>query len=244
MPSDSTAPPPENGDGPPSTDPPDGSSDLLPTYLYLPEVVMLPFFWLVPLNLLVLGGAVYLDARSLKRYAVEPAGAQWHWYLSPAVLAHLGTICYRIQRRRWILKARGISVSAFQRQLEAADPPTSRVLGLLCVGQLALVGLFVVGSPLFIPGAVLNAVLTPPLVWRDLGRVRAFDGVEWGWPRYLHVVASAVPPLLFVYSLQRYEHLAYAMVVRLWTVDPESVAVDRADLSRLERFAEWLGQIA
>lgn len=225
-------------------DPPTGSSELLPSRLYPAEILMLPFFWLAPLNLLVLGGAVRLDGHTLERYGVDSTGSRWTRYALIFVFAHLGTICYRFTRRLWILEALEISPTAFERQLEAADPPTSRTLGLLYGLQFALVALLVVGSPWFLPGLLLNAVLAPPLVWHDLGRVRAFDGVSWGWPRYLHVVASAVPPLLFVYSLQRYEHLTYAMVVRLWTVDPESIAVDRAELSRIERLSEWLADLA
>lgn len=242
MESRSTALPSEasEGSGAPEADRPAGSNDLLPSRLYPAEVLMLPFFWLAPLNLLVLGGAVRLDARTLDRYGVDPEGPRWLWYVLLFAFAHLGTISYRFTRRLWILEELEISPSAFDRRMEAANPPTSRALGLLYGLQFAVVGLLVVGSPWFLPGVLLNAVLAPPLVWHDLGRVRDFDGVEWGWPRYLHVVASAVPPFLFVYSLQRYEHLTYAMVVRLWTVDPESIAVDHADRSRLERFGEWL----
>lgn len=225
---------------PPEADRPTGSNDLLPSRLYPTEFLVLPFFWLAPLNLLVLGGAVRLDGHTLERYGVDSEDSRWVWYVLLFAFAHLGTVGYRFKRRLWVLEALEISPTAFERQLEAADPPTSRALGLLYGLQFALVGLFFFGSPWFLPGALLNAVLAPPLVWRDLGRVRDFDGVEWGWPRFLHVVAGAVPPLLFVYSLQRYEHLTYATVVRLWTVDPESIAVDRSDLSRLEQFGEWL----
>lgn len=221
-------------------DPPTGSNDLLPTRLYPAELVMMPFFWLLPLNLVLLGGAIYLDRRTLARFGVEPEDGRWRWYLLAALFAHLGTALYRFQRRACILEALGVSRVAFGRQLEAAEPPTSKALGGSLALQFLLVGFVLVGNQWMLAGLFLNAVLAPPLVWWDLRRVRSFEGVAWGWPRYLHVVASAVPPLLFIYAVQRYEHIAYAMVVRLWTVDPESVAVERSELSRVERFGEWL----
>lgn len=188
----------------------------------------------------MLGGAVYLDGSALDRYDVDPDGSRWPWYLAPFAIAHLGTVCYRFQRRRWLLERLEISTPAFHRRLEASDPPTSPAVGILLVLQFALVVSFVGGSRLFVPGVLLNVAIAPPLVWRDLAKVRTFHGVAWGWTGYLHPIASALPPMLLIYAIQRYEHLTYAMIVRLWDADPEDVAVDPSELSRLERFSEWL----
>lgn len=229
---------------------PSGSGDLLPTQLYVVELLLLPFFWFAPLLLVGLGGAMALDLRSLSdRLDLEVGVAQYALCLAPIAVGYLASVGYRTRRRRLVQRAAGLSPAAAKRQWKQFDAPRGLAvkgvfLGRLVLGILIVVGLFVVPPDLSVVllallGLELLLVLaTPPLVSLDLRDVREVDGVSWGWPGYVHLATSTLPLGLFVYLLQRQDHLNYALAIEVWDVPEAELAVDESEKSPLESLSE------
>ena len=85
---------------------------------------------------------------------------------------------------------------------------------------------------------MLNLVVGPLLVWWDLRRILRVESVEWGRTRYLLVLCAALPLGSLFYLVQRPEHLYYAMLCDIWTVDPDELQIDEAEKVRLEAFSD------
>lgn len=232
-------------------DAPARTGDLLPRKLYVAEVVMLPLFWLAPAMVLVVGGAIVLDARSLReQYDIEPDTPRWLWVVAPFVLSHLGSLGYKMTRRNGIRKDLGLSPSEFAHLLDRLDAPNGYgvrglfVLQLVCVGAVlaipdpspaiawTIVGLF-----------AFTLVVGPFAVWLDQRQVRAIDEVGWGWPRLLHPPVALLPFGVFVYLVQRQEHLSYALFIRVWDADLSSLEVPDEEQSALHRIADRIDSI-
>lgn len=230
---------------------PSRSGDLLPRKLYVAEVLMLPLFWLAPAMALVIGGVITLDVRWLRdAYDVEPDSPVAIWFLAPFMLGHLGSLGYRASRRNAVRKHLGLSPSEHAHLLDRLDAPTaSHLLGLLGIQLLCIVALFVVPDPTpaiawtIVGLFAFTLIVGPFAVWLDQRTVREIDEVGWGWPRYLHLPAALLPFGVFVYVVQRHEHVAYALFVRIWDADLSTLEVPESELSTLERLADRLDDV-
>lgn len=236
---------------------PDATSDLVPSrLLYVAEFVMLPFFWLAPLALLVLGGTMAYDIRRTgdrleERYDCADAfdSTTYLYCLLPFVSAHLGTVAYRAVRLQKFRGARGFSASAFSRQVDRLNPSSIRIVGaafgLQLLGLVAL--LFPVGGldTLYAVGLlsfVVGLLVAPLAVWYDLRSVRRIEHVDWGWPRYLHVLFGWLPGSTLLYFLCRNQQVYLAALIDVWTVDPAAIEPAPTEKSRTERFSDWLDE--
>lgn len=227
---------------------PTTTAELLPKKLYPAELVILPFFWLAPLSLLVLGGAIAWDFTDLDgEYELDVGDKRYYWYLSPFILAHLGTLTYRYQRRRALVDHLGLKPSTFQQWGERLDVPAGRpIRAWVAVQLLGSVVLVVAPSAawlVFLAVVLPNAVVGPLLVWFDLRSVRQVSHVEWGWPRHFHVLFAAIPIASMIYLLQRQEHVAYAALIEAWNAPPDERTADLDSPSRLERWADRVHQV-
>jgi len=244
----------ENANGPNDVATPETSSELLPRKLYLAEILLLPFFWFAPLLLLALGGLMAKDAGRLSdEFGVELGDLRYLWYLSTFTLGHIGSVAYRAYRRRQLLKNRGIESSAATRLLKEEYNSQNLVL----VGWFVLqILLFVVLAALtaslsavidlvaatFLLTVALNLLVGPVLVWWDLRRILRVDSVEWGWTRYLLILSAALPLGSVFYLVQRLEHLHYALLCDIWTMDPDELQIEEAEKTRLETFSDRMNE--
>ncbi|MEY7848928.1 hypothetical protein AB7C87_06940 [Natrarchaeobius sp. A-rgal3] len=227
---------------------PTSTADLRPrTLLTVAEVVMIPFFWLAPLSLVVLGGAMALDlSRSRDRfeeYGLESPFDSTSYLLCaiPFVIAQLGTLVYRIVRVNKMRSSLGISQSGFNRCVSRRNPSSGRVVGVVFGFQLLSVAVLLfhpIGDWLLLIGLLA----APFAVWYDLRSVRALEYVDWGWPWILHVLLGWLPGATFVYLIKRQQQVQLAALVDVWTTDPVTLEPDPDEMTRSERFADWLDQ--
>lgn len=250
---DSITPAVGGDDRPPSDDPgstahpfPETSAAFLPTKVLVAEVLLLPFFWLAPLLLLGLGGAMALDARDVNEYGVEVGDGRYVAYFLSCQLGHLGSLLYRRYWRRKAVRARlGLADSAATALVHERFPTGHGVRAWFVVQVLAVGGLFalaLVGVLEATPDAVallafapyaLNLVVGPALAFRDGRRVAAHERVSWGAIRYLHVAVAALPFGIATHLVQRDEHAFYATMIDVRDDDLSSVPAGQSRLARL-----------
>lgn len=231
-------------------DAPTRSGDLLPRKLYVAEVAMLPLLWLAPAMALVIGGAVLLDVRWLRdAYDVELDSPVFLWFLAPFMVGHIGSLGYRASRRNAVRKHLGLSPSEHAHLLDRLDAPKAySMLGLLGIQLACVVALFVVPDPTpaiawtIVALFAFTLIVGPFAVWLDQRTIREIDEVGWGWLRYLHLPVALLPFGVFVYLVQRHEHVAYALFIRIWDADLSTLEVPDEDLSTLQRIADRLDE--
>lgn len=231
---------------------PSDTSDLLPGKLYVAELVMLPLFWLAPAMLAVVGGATYFDVHELEdEYGVEFGDSRYLWYVAPSVSSYLGSMGYKLNRLKAVRQHLGLSASEMGHLVGRLDAPKGYGVRILALLQMLLLVLFVLVPAdlpivlLLVAGAFgLTLLASPPAVWFDLRRVRQIEEIGWGWPGYLHVICSVVPFVVFVYALQRQQHLQYAVLVRVWDADLSEFSVPDEELSTLAKLGDRLDELA
>lgn len=218
------------------------------------ELLLVPFFWLAPAMALGLGYAMKTDSSHLRdEYGVDPPDSRFLFYLLPFTLSHLAGLVWRVQRRNWLVKARGFDQSAFVRAKEAHDRFRSRKLvALVTVGQiLGLVLVIVVPvadpyQPLFDGGVallLLSWIAAPVAVGYDALRVPRIAHVDWGRSRYVYVFAAFVPLLTLIYLVKRDDHVLCATLVEHWDADPAEFNLPEREKSSIERFADWSNDV-
>ncbi|QLG60238.1 hypothetical protein [Halorarum salinum] len=231
------------------------SGDLTPVgTLPLMELLLLPFFWLAPVMVLGLGYAMKTDGAHLRgEYDVDLPDTRYLFYLLPFTLSHLAGFVWRVQRRNWLVEARGFDRSAFTRAKDEHDRGRSRgLVALAVVGQILGIALLVVVpeskvyGPVVDAGAVLFLLswgVAPLLVGYDALRLPRVPRVDWGGSRYVYVAAAFVPLLPLVYLLKRDDHVWCATLVEHWDLDPAEFNLSEGEKSSLERFADWSSEV-
>lgn len=233
---------------------PQNSADLMPSKLYLMEVLLLPVFWLAPALVAGLGWMMSRDAGKLnEQYGVKIGDMRYLLYLAPITIGHFGSLGYRGFRRQQITKELGLEPSAASRLLKQDYNSSNYALVGWFVLQI-LVVIVLVALPMsaevliditaFTALAVfgLNVIVGPALIWWDLRRIQSVESVEWGCSRYLHILLGTFPFAMLVYLVQRMEHLYYSMLVDVWETPVEELQIEEEEKTRLERFSDSVNE--
>ena len=201
----------------------------MPHYVYAVEILLLPFFWAIPLLSIIFWATIRADVRGIAKEGVtiHPFRAG---YGLPYIAGHFGTFVYRFHRRNRAIESRGFDARVFTSRVRDEVPMYPWLRRLYGVTTGLLLVLLIAPWPavmvdILLVFLIINMLLGPFAVHHDVRDLRR-NGVLWGWMRFAHIVMAALPGGAYPYLIQRREHVAYAKLAEYWDASPDEFQPD------------------